>query len=115
MVATAKLSQMLRPGIAVRLLAFVLPASDPVDVLLLVPLPAVIDPPVVAASLVTTPEVVKAISVRVSVDPRLCSHAALFMPATVIDVKQNSSEFSGVVAHPLGQHTLLVPLTEYVM
>ena len=32
-----------------------------------------------------------------------------------VSVKQNNSEFSGVVAHPFGQHTLLVPLTENVV
>jgi hypothetical protein len=39
----------------------------------------------------------------------------LFSFNPFMEVKQNSSEFRGVVAHPLGQHTLLVPLTEKVV
>jgi hypothetical protein len=84
----------------------------PVEVLVPVPLPAAADPPAAAASLVTIPAVVNASPDSVSVCPRFCPSAALFNPVAAIDVKQNNSESKGVVAHPPGQHTLLVPLTE---
>ena len=103
------------------------PAADPVDVDVLV----VEWPPPVADELsvedgppLTIPALVKAnpeistkvygLSASVSVETCLCPNTARFS-ACPIDVKQNSPEFNGVVAHPPGQHTLLVPLTENVV
>jgi len=92
-------------------------------------LPAVIDSlerfvVVVATAFLTMPTLVKASPFNLTTDPDPTieveveawrSTKLLFSFGPFVDVKQNSSEFRGVVAHPLGQHTLLIPLTEKVV
>lgn len=64
----------------------------------------------------TNPEIATkgfGLATNVSVDTCLSFNLAL-LSICAIDVKQNNSEFRGVVDQPPGQHTLVVPVTEKV-
>jgi hypothetical protein len=90
-------------------------APVPVPPTLIVSLPVC-----TAASCVTTPALVNtkpcnSTNVLLIPIPKVSVLACLFSTPAFASVKQYKSVSRGVVAHPFGQHTLLVPRTEKVV